>query len=60
MSMYNSLPFTREAVETVKKASQSSLPAGSEEREMMFSGGVYVGEHTPQAASVGRVRFWRT
>ena len=25
----------------------------------MFSGGVYVGEHTSQAASVGSVRSWR-
>ena len=33
-------------------ASQSSPPAGGEESEIIFSGGVYVGENTAQSASV--------
>ena len=36
----------------VQKASQSSPPAGGEESEIIFSGGVYVGENTAQSASV--------
>ena len=44
------------ALQSVKKASQSLLPAGSKGNQIMFSGGVYVGEHTSQAASVGSVR----
>ena len=46
--------------ETVEKVSQSLLPAGSKENPIMFSGGVYGGEHTSQAASVGAVRQGRT
>ena len=45
---------------TVEKVSQSLLPAGSKDNPIMFSGGVYVGEHTSQAASVGSVRQGRT
>ena len=37
----------------IKKASQSSLPAGSESCSIIFSGGVYVGKDTSQASSVG-------
>ena len=47
-------------LETVEKVSQSLLPAGSKDNPIMFSGGVYGGEHTSQAASVGSVRPWRT
>ena len=36
----------------VQKASQSSPPAGGEKSEIIFSGGVYVGENTAQSASV--------
>ena len=36
------------------------LPVGSKDNPIMFSGGVYVGEHTSQAASVGSVRQGRT
>ena len=35
------------------RASQSSaVPQTAEEGQIVFSGGVYVGKHTPQAASV--------
>ena len=37
-------------------ASQSSPPAGGESIEIIFSGGVYVGENTAQSASVRLVR----
>ena len=47
-------------LETVEKVSQSLLPAGSKDNPIMFSGGVYGGEHTSQAASVGSVRQGRT
>ena len=46
----------REAPKTRLKASQSSSPAGDEPIKIMFSGGVYVGEHTYQDASVRIVR----
>jgi len=44
----------------VKKASQSSPPAGGESNRIIFSGGVYVGENTAQSASVRIVRQRRT
>ena len=41
----------------VQKASQSSPPAGGEKSEIIFSGGVYVGENTAQPASVRIARL---
>ncbi|MFQ9816020.1 MAG: hypothetical protein ACLRX2_09890 [Oscillospiraceae bacterium] len=40
-------------------ASQSSPPAGGESIEIIFSGGVYVGENTAQSASVRIARLRR-
>ena len=40
-----------------KEASQSSPPAGGEKSEIIFSGGVYVGENTAQPASVRIARL---
>ncbi len=53
-------PGIRPAFQSVEKVSQSLLPAGSKDNPIMFSGGVYGGEHTSQAASVGSVRQGRT
>ena len=41
-------------------ASQSSPPAGGESIEIIFSGGVYVGENTAQSASVRIARLRRS
>ena len=41
-------------------ALQSSPPAGGESIEIIFSGGVYVGENTTQSVSVRIVRLRRT
>ena len=41
----------------VQKASQSSPPADGEKSEIIFSGGVYVGENTAQPASVRIARL---
>ena len=38
--------------QSVKRASQSSPPAGGESNRIIFSGGVYVGENTSRLANV--------
>ena len=52
--------FVRASRQLVEKVSQSFAAAAAKKSEIVFSGGVYVGENSSQPANVRIVRLQRT
>ena len=51
-----SQPVGYDGPQTVEKSLAEFAPAGAKKMEIIFSGGVYVGENTARLANVRRVR----